>query len=263
MKIIFTFFVSFLVFASSLVAFSGTSKHTFLSSPPAKLSAYLVAKPQDPSIVKSNLEGYGFKVLSSYSPYPGKTVISITNSELKKTGTFMAVINVLVSKSEVRVQNPSYLGAAYLGKKYHYGQFKNTVNMLKGVLGELYNVKEALAFDDLKHYHFMFGMPYFADMITISNSPKQPKSALYKLKLPNGNTIVGHKLANNSFLKKIKQTKNAALLPYQSMITSSKVVILHPKYYLALSLPLLKMGNFMTISSAPGEIEDEIKKAYN
>jgi len=226
------------------------------------ISTYLVGSPQDKGVVKANLEGYGFSVLSTYSPYPGKTVITITNDELKQTGTFMAAINVLVSSKEVRAQNPEYLGAAYLGKSYKPGQFKSSVNMLNGALGGLKESKEALKLSDLKHYHFMFGMPYFEDMITVSNTPKQPKSALYKLKLPNGNTLVGHKLKDNSFLKKINQTDNAALLPYQSMITSSKVVMLHPKFYLALELPLLKMGNFMKISGAPSQIEDEIKAAY-
>ena len=227
-----------------------------------KLSAYLIAKAQDKEVVKSNLQGYGFEILSSYSPYPGKTVITVTNNELKQTGTFMAAINILVSANEIRVQNPEYLGAAYLGKSYSKGQFQNSVNMLNGALGKMKNSKEALKLSSLKHYHFMFGMPYFEDMITVSNAPKQPKSALYKLKLPNGNILVGHRLKNNDFLQRIKQTKNASLLPYQSMVTSSKVVMLHPKFYLALELPLLKMGNFMTISDAPSKIEDEIKSAY-
>ena len=41
-----------------------------------------------------------------------------------------------------------------------------------------------------------------------------------------------------------------------------KAIMLDPKYYLAVSLPLLTMGEFMKIASAPGEIEKDIKRTY-
>jgi len=37
---------------------------------------------------------------------------------------------------------------------------------------------------------------------------------------------------------------------------------MHPKYYLAVSLPKLSMGEFMTISDAPGNIEDFFKGLF-
>jgi len=49
---------------------------------------------------------------------------------------------------------------------------------------------------------------------------------------------------------------------YESMIKEGKAVILDPKYYLALSLPLLHMSDFMKIASSPEEIEKDIKRAY-
>ena len=46
------------------------------------------------------------------------------------------------------------------------------------------------------------------------------------------------------------------------MIIGKKAVILDPKYYLALSIPQLRMSEFMKIASAPGEIEKDVKRAY-
>lgn len=45
-------------------------------------------------------------------------------------------------------------------------------------------------------------------------------------------------------------------------IERKEATILHPKYYIALSYPKLSMGQFMTISSVPGEIEDDIEAAF-
>ncbi|NEW60366.1 hypothetical protein GSY74_03650 [Sulfurovum sp. bin170] len=42
----------------------------------------------------------------------------------------------------------------------------------------------------------------------------------------------------------------------------SGVTVLDPKYYLALSLPLLSMTEFMKIATAPDQIVKDIKRAY-
>lgn len=119
----------------------------------------------------------------------------------------------------------------------------------------------------------MFGMPYVEDTIEVAqgddlvsklSGPKAEKYIAYSVQLPNGATLVGHILnkRTNKFLKKIGQESNAQLLPYEAMIKDGKVTILDPKYYLALSLPLLSMTEFMKIATAPDQIEKDIKKAY-
>jgi len=82
--------------------------------------------------------------------------------------------------------------------------------------------------------------------------------------LPSGALLVGHKLSSstNGFLGTLGQTANAQILPYEALVYSNKVLMMNPKYYLALSLPQLTIGEFMKISSVPGEIESDIKKAY-
>ncbi len=223
------------------------------------IPTYFVAKASSASTVKGNLQGVGFQVLSTFKLTPSKTIITVTNSELKNSNTFVAAINVLVNANkEVKVQNPNYFGLAYGA-----GKFPKTVSNLASALGTLTGSKEGLEASKLPKYHFMFGMPYFNEQIVVGGA-NPIKPVLYKLNLPNGNILVGHKLSpsNRRFLSKINSMDNAALLPYQSLISGGKAKIMNAKYYLALSLPKLGMGDFMKISDIPGKIEDDIKADY-
>ena len=232
------------------------------------ISAYFSAKYNTPKKVENKLKKVGFKILSIAELIPGRTTITITNNNLKNSNTFVAAINVFINGKDIRVQNPDYFGRAYLGKNYKEGQFNSTIQALANALGELKTTPDVLDSDKLPHYHFMFAMPYFEDTITVGEGDVKSKlnnsDILYKLALPNGNILVGHKLSQKTrnFVKKIGQEDNAALLPYQSMISGNKAYIMDPKYYIALSFPLLKMSHFMKISSVPGEIENEIKNVY-
>jgi len=249
-------------------------KFKFTEKAPKVLSTYYAAKYQSMDDLKSKLEANGFKVLAVTPILKGKTVLTITNDELLKTNTWLATLHVLVNEGdEIRVQNPSYFGAAYLQDKYKYGQFVETLKALQSVLGDMYEVNDKFKLADLGNYQFMFGMPYLNDTITVAEGDdllakvtgeNAGKNVAYTLKLPNGDVIVGHKLRNstNKFLQKIEAEHDANILPYESIIKGKKAIMLDPKYYLALSLPLLSMSDFMKIASAPGEIEKDVKSAY-
>ncbi len=237
------------------------------SSTPSKISAHFVAPAQSLDSVKKKLTENGFKILATTNILDGHNVITITNDELKATNTYMAAIHVNVNGSDVRVQNPSYLGAAFLGDKYKYGKFKATVNALEKALGSLKGSKQKTDFDELEDYNFMMGMPKVDDTITVKEGKdlaSKVKNSAYKLTLPNGLVLVGHKLSKktNKFLKTLGEEKNAQILPYESMVFGNEAQILDPKFYLALSLPNLSMGQFMEIASIPDEIEKEITKDY-
>jgi len=237
---------------------------------PAVLSTYYAAKAQSVDKVKSKLKTNGFSVLAVTTPLKGTTVITITNKELKNTNSWLATLNILVNEKEVRVQNPSYFGAAYLQDKFKYGQFDATLKSLQAALGDLYAVKDKFKLAKLPKYQFMVGMAYVDDTIEVGEGTdliaklKDNKYVAYSLQLPNGATLVGHSLRRrtNKFLLKIDSGDNALVLPYRSMIKEGKAVMLDPKYYLAVSLPLLTMTEFMKIASAPGEIEKDIKRTY-
>ena len=237
---------------------------------PEKLSTYYAAKAQDAKSVASKLKKSGFSILATSAPIKGSTVITVTNKELKDTHSWLATLNVLVNEKEVRVQNPSYFGAAYLGENFKYGQFTATLKSLQKALGDLHTVEDEFKLAKLPKYQFMMGMAYVGDTIEVGEGAdlesklKDNKYVAYSLKLPNGSTLVGHSLRSrtNKFLLKIDATHNAHILPYRSMIKDGKAMMLDPKYYLAVSLPLLSMGEFMKIASTPGEIEKDIKRTY-
>ena len=249
-------------------------KFLIKTAAPKKLTAYYTSTPQTVEELRSKLENNGFEILATDEIFENETVISFTNEALQNTNSFLSVLHISVSHGiEIRVQNPSYFGAAYLQDKFKYGQFTETLKALELTLGEMYEVEDQLGFSDLSKYHFMLGMPHFHDIIVVAkgsdilerlSETNTKKHISYVLKLPNGATLVGHKLESKTYdyLKKIKAQNNAQIFPYEVMIKDEKAVMLSPKYYLALSLPLLSMTDFLKIASAPNEIEKDIKIVY-
>ncbi len=251
-----------------------TAKMVISDKAPKNLTAYYASNPQTINSITTKLKANGFTILGENEILKGKTVITITNNELTKTNSFVATINILVNGiDEIRVQNPSYFGAAYLQKNFKYGQFKSTLTSLQAVLGDMYEVTDINEFSELADYNFMFGMPHLNDIIELAQGDdllakltgkNADKYVAYTLALPNGATLVGHKMRSrdNKFLNKVEAEKNAQLLPYQAMIKDGKAYMLDPKFYLALSLPLLTMTDFMKIATTPDKIEETLKKAY-
>ena len=249
-------------------------KFVVRTSEPKKLTAYYTANPQTVEKLKFKLEINGFDILAVDKIFKNETVISFTNEALQNTNSFLSVLHMSVSKDvEIRVQNPSYFGAAFLQDKFKYGQFTETLKALESTLGEMYEVEDKLGLSNLSNYHFMLGMPRVNDTIVVARGSdivervaetNTTKYISYVLPLPNGSTLVGHKLDHKTYdyLKKIKAEKNAQIFPYEVMIKDEKAVMLSPKYYLALSLPLLSMTDFLKIASAPDEIEKDIKIVY-
>lgn len=249
-------------------------KFVLHTTAPKKISAYFTAAYQSIDDLKAKLSENGFEILAIDKIFKEKTVISVSNEALKNTNSFLSVLHILVNNdSEIRLQNPSYFGAAYLQESYKYGDFNETIKSLELVLGDLYTTTEQYAFDDLSNYNFMLGMPHFKDTITVAEGDDilsklsvegSEKYISYTLMLPNGSVLVGHKLRNVTYdyLKKISIENNAQLLPYQVIIEDNRAYMLNPKYYLALSLPRLSMTDFMKIASAPEEIAKDISQAY-
>ena len=193
---------------------------------------------------------------------------------MKSTNSFIAVLHLLVNEgTELRVQNPSYFAAAYLGENYHYGDLNSTLNALDSALGGMYEVKEKYKLNALAEYHFMFGMPNVKDTVLLAKGDdlemkvkdkNNSQAVSYTLSLPNGTLLIGHLLSSRTYdyLKVIKAENNIQIFPYEVMIKDGKAVMLSPKYYLALSLPLLSMTDFLKIVSAPEVIINDIKKVY-
>ena len=251
-----------------------TEKMTLGDKAPEKLTAYYAANPQTVDGLIGNLKSNGFEILGSTEILKGKTVVTVTSDQLKSSNTFLAALNILVdSTDEIRVQNPSYFAAAYLQNDYKYGQFKEVLEALEAALGDMYATEEVVELARLRDYNFMPEMSKFGDFVELDEGDdladkltgeNADKYIAYTLKLPNGSILVGHKMRTktNKFLNKIGEGKNAQLLPYQSMIKDGVVYMLDPTFYLALSLPLLSMEEFMKIASTPDEIGTSLRRAY-
>jgi hypothetical protein len=236
-----------------------------------KVSAYFDTEYASASAVKSKLRKAGFQVLSSYSPARMKhvDVIAYTCKSLKTMAAkdkrgFAAIQRVMVDskKKTVRITNPEYWLKAFLQDDYKAGSGKKAMAKLSKAFGKLKATKDALKEGDLDDYHFMFGMPYYKDMLELGKARSvKAENKLFEVRLANGSTLIGVAMpkATESFIEKIG-TENAILLPYTILIEDGKAYALHAKYYLAISYPLLSMGQFMKISSTPGKIEDNLKK---
>lgn len=236
-----------------------------------KVSAYFDAPYASASVVKSKLKRAGFEVLSSHSPARMKhiDVIAYTCPSLKAMAAkdkrgFAAIQRVMVDskKKTVRMTNPEYWLKAFLQDDYKAGSEKKVMAKLGKVFSKLVKSKDALRERSLKKYHFMFGMPYYTDMIELGKARSvNAANKLFEVRLANGSTLIGVAMpkAVEDFVGKIG-TENAILLPYTVLIEDGKAYALHAKYYLAISYPLLSMGQFMTISSTPGKIEDSLEK---
>ena len=255
-------------------AVSEQEKFVFSKDAPAKLSVYYSAAPQSITDIIWKLELNGFTILAKDQILEGKTVITFTNAALTNTNSFLSVLHLLVNEDkEIRVQNPSYFAAAFLQDKYRYGDFNATLHSLNHALDGMYEVKEKYKFSDLATYHFMIGMPRVGDTIVVAtgdnlvskvNDVNATEHIAYTLPLPDGSLLVGHKLKQSTYeyLKNIKAENNAQLFPYNVIISKNKAFMLAPKYYLALSLPLLSMTDFLQIASAPEVIGEDIKQVY-
>ena len=245
---------------------------TAVSAQAAKISAYYTAPFSTAKTVKSKLGKAGFKVLATYSPAAkgNLKVIVFTNKALKtlaskKKRGFAAIQRVMVDSSAktVRVTNPTYWLKAFMQKDYKAGIDTKVKSSLTKALGKLTATKDVLKEGNLAGYHFMMAMPYYEDMLELKKGATvDPNKKLFEVKLSNGSKLVGVKMSKNSenFIDKIG-VENAILLPYTVLIENGKVYALHAKYYLALSYPLLSMGQFITISSIPDTIEKKLKKA--
>jgi len=239
----------------------------------AKEAAYLNAPYADAKTVSKKLKRAGFSVLATYSPAKKSylKVVVVTNSALKKAASkkhrgFAAIQKVLVNSQTqtVLTTNPTYWLKAFLQKEYRSGVAESTKKALSKALGKLTPTKDALPSSKLSGYHFMIGMPYYQDMLVLKKGAKEVKAKkrVFKLKLANGSTLYGVKMSKGaeSFISTIGEDK-ALVLPYTILIEEGNAYALHAKYYLAISYPLLTMGEFMKISSIPDTIERSLKKA--
>jgi len=245
------------------------------------ISAYLTGAFVDTATATANLEKEGFTVLATYKSTKKNETIVFTCKGLqmaadKPTRGFAAVMRMLIDNEHqaISITNPIYFGKAFLQDDYnHKIASKVYAKINKAFMGLKPNA-DVYAYDDLDGYHFMMGMPYYEDAAVIGEGSneelvakahkyKDGKNLIFELKISDKATLIGYALGKKTskFPKKIG-TDKAQLLPYTVLIEDGEAKMLAPKFYLAVSYPLLSMGEFMTIATVPGAIEKDLKKPF-
>ncbi len=239
------------------------------------ISTYLKSDILSSAQVEKKLKKAGFKIIGSYNAMQNKDykIITYTSPRLielasKKNRAFAAVQKVMISKIDniLLFTNPQYFLEAFLQDDINKAKSDLVLKKLKNEF-TLTSSDYSLVQSDLKDYHFMFGMPFYEDMLEVASGndliKKLKKNAasniVFELKVKNA-TLYGISMQNKNgeknYLSILNEEKSAVFLPYMLMIENNKAMILHPKYYLALSLPKLTMGEFMNIMDTPTHIED-------
>jgi hypothetical protein len=245
------------------------------------VSAYLQGTYIDVESAKAKLTDAGFEVIASYAPVKKGTTLVFTNDALKAEGAkpkraHVAVLRMFIDEQEksISLTNPVYFGKAFMQDDYNHDVFNTQLDAIKGAFSGLKGSQDQLEFDDLAEYHFMMGMPYYedsdelgsgtnAELLSKAKGYKNGKLLIFELKLSDKSTLLGYELGGKTkkFVKKIGRA-NAAVLPYCISIEDGVASALGAKYYLAVSYPLLSMGEFMTISTVPGAIAKDLAKPF-
>lgn len=245
------------------------------------------------------LRGQGFEVLGNYKPEGNDQlmVIAYTRKDLqdvclkvKDRGILASVLKIGFrlndGKVDVSMLNPTYLFYAYLRD-----ETSNHISELNRISGEARKAMESMGSDftgfggsedseDLIDYHYMAFMPYFDDPVelkTFSSFEEGVATIKKNLALKKGNTssvfelilddkkmaifgigLLDAEAGEAKFLPIIGE-ENIAAMPYEIVLIDNKATMLHGKYRFALHWPELSMGQFMKISSTPGDVEDFMK----
>ena len=246
------------------------------------ISAYFNGTYSDIKSSKAKLEEAGFTVLAvTKVDKIGKyNSIIFTNETLKNVANiegrgFIATMKLLVDNvnKKVRVTNPDYFARAYMQDDYKDGMLDSVTNSLKKEFGPFKGSIDKLDIDVLGKFHFMFGMPYYEDVMVLGKGKTNElvalaennsnKEHIFTLKLSDDRFLVAIDLKKRTkkFVKKLG-LHNGALLPYTILIENGKAVAMSPKYYISLSYPLLSMSEFTTIATVPGAVKKELSKLF-
>jgi uncharacterized protein related to proFAR isomerase len=248
----------------------------------SRVSAYLRGGLQSVEDTKKALNDAGFKILSASTiDKKGQlTSIVFTDETLakmadKKNRGFAASLRVLVDEKnkQISVTNPIYIVRAFMQDDFDEKAVLPILEKVRKAFPDVKNSGDMLKYHLLPKYHFMVSMPYYEDMITVGKGDStkallekakaKDKNIIFIQPLSKDRTLIGVQLGKRTskFVKKIG-VKNGALLPYPVLIEDGEAKILDPKYYISIMYPMLKMSEFMTISTVPGAIQLDCENLF-
>ncbi|MDH5182686.1 MAG: hypothetical protein OEX12_02230 [Gammaproteobacteria bacterium] len=245
--------------------------------------------------LKTKLGGAGFEVVGEYSPYPSVSILIITNETLKTAaaasehGAYGAVQRVSVTEHNGELQ-VAYTNPVYMAQVYQLSaSFADVSSALKTALGDMgqYGPEAGLKADDLRGYHYMFGMPYLDDADELAEfdnhaaavaavekglaAGNSGTSKVYRIELGNNKTLFGVGMTKGMSSDKyimneidFKETRSTAHLPYEILVDGENAYALRAEFRIAINFPDLKMmgsNSFMNIMSSPDAIKSALAHA--
>ena len=262
------------------------------------IHAYSAAEPMAAvaAAVREKLTGAGFAIAGEYAPYDGARVIIVTNDELKETaarsefGGYGAIQRVALTSMgdvvQVSYTNPGYMAIAYRLD----GDLANISAALESVLGAEtdYGSKKGLTKKSLARYHYMFGMEYFDDEVTLAKYASHQEaldaveaglgagaggaSKVYRVDIPGkeqsvfGAALTDACSSDVSIMEEIdfQDVRSTGHLPYDMLVSGNNVYTLHGRFRIAINFPDLSMmgkHSFMGIMCAPKAISTALATA--
>jgi hypothetical protein len=227
--------------------------------------------------VKGKVQGAGFEVVGSYSPYDGAVIVAFTSDGLKSTaassdmGGYTAGQRVSVTKVgddvQVSYTNPVYYANAYRNEDMSGAEA--ALGKLKGALGAEQNYgtgDKELNAKDLQKYHYMFGMEYFDDPSNLGEFDSQGEAVaavekglaagtggvkqVYRIDIPGKDeTVFGVALTDSGcsgdeyIMSRIDKgdVRSTGHLPYEILVSDGTVYSLFARFRIAISFPNLPM----------------------
>ena len=186
---------------------------------------------------------------------------------------------------QVSYTNPKYMASAYRMKV----DLSATAKQLASALGKgkEYGPPSGMSDEDLREYHYMFGMEYFDEPSILNKfasyeaaiaaiekglaAKTSGTSKVYRIDIPGkketvfGVSLVGKgiedgKMQDDTYIMgkiDFKDVKSAAHLPYEILVSGDTAYALYARFRIAINFPDLSMmgGNsFMSIMESPETI---------
>jgi len=272
---------------------------------PFVLGSNEAGKMSDKAVaVKAALENNGFTISGEYSPFTGMHIIVVTNEQLKKAGAshnragYIAAQRVSLTERDGKIQlsytNPLYMAAAYQVNV----DLSDVTSKLKLALGfeRYYGPAEGKTAKQLNDYHYMFGMEYFDDNLTLAQYSSHDEAVnvleknlaagntgafkVYRIDIPRTEqTLIGvgmklftkggakgNKYMDETFIMSeidYKDIRSSAHLPYEVLVQGKEIEALHARFRIAINFTDLAMmgdNSFMNIMSTPNAIQELLTK---
>lgn len=271
-----------------------------LSHASAKMKPFVLAATQNGDVAtvaaatKTKLTAAGFDVVGEYTPYDGATILIATNDALKAIaaksdfGGYGAAQRISITKAAGTVQvsftNPQYMASAYRMADSMTG----IRQQLATALGEAseYGMADGMDDDDLRGYHYMFGMEYFDEPSELNKFSSHQAavsavekglaaktsgvSKVYRIDIPGKDETVfgvamdgtkgeGNMQDDTYIMNKIdfQDVKSTGHLPYEILVSGDTAYSLYARFRIAINFPDLSMmgsNSFMSIMESPETI---------